>query len=102
MPEQATDVMSDVTTDVMTGQDPATEAKQRIRALLVDLLGGDRFTAKVSDTESLREAGLSSNALVGLLVAMEDAFVFEWDDDVRPEVLRTIESLARHVVTLRN
>jgi acyl carrier protein len=44
---------------------------------------------------------MSSTALVGLLVAMEDAFGFEWDDDVRPEALRSIESLANHVVSLR-
>jgi len=49
---------------------------------------------------SLREAGVSSNALVSLLVAMEDEFGFEWDDDVRPEVLRSIESLADHVAVI--
>lgn len=80
--------------------DTAGEVRQRIRALIVDLHGGERFAATVSDTESLRQAGMSSNALVGLLVAMEDEFGFEWDDDVRPEVLRSIESLADHVVAL--
>jgi acyl carrier protein len=80
--------------------DEALEVRQRIRALLSDLYGGDRFAKAVSDTESLRQAGMSSNALVGLLVAMEDAFGFEWDDDVRPEALRSIESLADHVVSL--
>jgi acyl carrier protein len=82
--------------------DQASEAKQRIRGLLIDLLGGDQFTTRVSDTASLREAGLSSNALVSLLVAMEDAFGFEWDDDVQPEVLRSIDSLAAYVASLRN
>ncbi|MFD4764359.1 phosphopantetheine-binding protein [Streptomyces sp. NPDC058439] len=82
--------------------DLASEEKQRIRALLVDLLGGDQFTTRVLDDVSLREAGLSSNALVSLLVAMEDAFGFEWDDDVQPEVLRSIDSLAADVATLRN
>lgn len=81
--------------------DEALEVRRRIRALLVDLYGGDRFAQAVSDGESLRQAGMSSNALVGLLVAMEDAFEFEWDDDVRPEALRSIESLADHVVSLR-
>ncbi|MET8183185.1 phosphopantetheine-binding protein [Streptomyces sp. NPDC005336] len=80
----------------------ASEAKQRIRVLLADLLGSDQFTTKVLDDVSLREAGLSSNALVSLLVAMEDAFGFEWDDDVQPEVLRSIDSLAAYVATLRN
>lgn len=80
--------------------DKASEARQRIRALLVDLFGGDRFISTVPDTVSLREAGVSSNALVSLLVAMEDEFGFEWDDDVRPEVLRSIESLADHVAVI--
>lgn len=44
---------------------------------------------------------MSSTALVSLLVAMEDAFGFEWDEDVRPEALRSIASLADHVVSLR-
>ena len=81
--------------------DLAADARQRIRELLVDLRG-EQFTTKVTDEASLREAGLSSNALVSLLVAMEDAFGFEWDDDVQPEVLRSIDSLAAHVASLRN
>ncbi|MFG3252551.1 hypothetical protein [Streptomyces sp. NPDC048172] len=80
----------------------AAEVRQRIRDLLLEQHGGDRFVSKVSDTESLRKAGMSSNALVSLLVAMEDAFGFEWDDDVDPGALRSIESLADHVVALRN
>lgn len=80
----------------------ALEVRQRIRTLLVDLYGNDRFVSAVSDTASLRQAGMSSNALVGLLVAMENAFGFEWDDDIRPEALRSIESLADHVVSLRH
>jgi acyl carrier protein len=79
----------------------ALEVRRRIRALLSDLYGDDGFAGAVSDGESLRQAGMSSTALVGLLVAMEDAFRFEWDDDVRPEALRSIESLADHVVSLR-
>ena len=80
--------------------DTAVEARQRIRELLVDVFGGDRFVGGVSDTVSLREAGVPSTALVSLLVAMEDAFGFEWDDDVQPEVLRSIDSLAGYVAAL--
>ncbi|MFC8717287.1 phosphopantetheine-binding protein [Kitasatospora sp. NPDC057198] len=81
--------------------DGVLEVRQRIRGLLVDLFGSDHFAGSVPDTVSLRQAGLSSTALVSLLVAMEDAFGFEWDEDVRPESLRSIESLADHVVSLR-
>lgn len=82
--------------------DKALEVRERIRSLLVDLFGSDRFVDTVSDSVSLRKAGVSSNALVSLLVAMEGEFGFEWDDDVRPEALRSIESLADHVVALRS
>lgn len=81
--------------------DTEAEVRQRIRRLLVDLFGRDRFTHGVPDSVSLREAGLPSTGLVSLLVAMEDVFGFEWDDDVQPEVLRSIDSLAGHVLALR-
>ncbi|MGW7595853.1 hypothetical protein [Streptomyces asiaticus] len=82
--------------------DTAVEVRQQIRELLVGVCGGPSFVSAVHDGASLREAGVPSTALVALLVAMEDAFGFEWDDDVRPEVLRSIDSLAGHVVALRN
>ncbi|GAA4616931.1 phosphopantetheine-binding protein [Saccharopolyspora hordei] len=81
--------------------DQALEVRRRIRALLVELYGGDEFVSTVSDSASLRQSGVSSNALVSLLVSMEDAFGFEWDDDVEPEALRSIESLADHVLSIR-
>ncbi|MET7641816.1 phosphopantetheine-binding protein [Streptomyces sp. NPDC005438] len=79
----------------------AVAVRQRIRELLAEIFGGNRRLDGVPDTMSLREAGVSSTALVSLLVAMEDTFGFEWEDDVRPEVLRSIDSLAGHVVALR-
>ncbi|MER5546370.1 hypothetical protein ABT072_28895 [Streptomyces sp. NPDC002589] len=82
--------------------DTALEVRQQIRELLVDVFGGPSFVSAVPDTASLREAGVPSTALVALLIAMEDAFGFEWDDDIRPEALRSIDSLAGHVVALRN
>ncbi|MBQ1047295.1 hypothetical protein KBX50_02200 [Micromonospora sp. C51] len=81
--------------------DQVAEARQRIRELLIGMHGPDSFVRTVSDEVSLRQQGLSSAALVSLLVAMEDAFGFEWDDDIQPEVLRSISSLADHVVALR-
>ncbi|MEV4928071.1 hypothetical protein [Streptomyces roseoverticillatus] len=84
--------------------DTATEAeiRRQIRELLVEVFGGPAFVSALHDAVSLREAGVPSTALVALLVAMEDAFGFEWDDDVHPEALRSIESLAGHVVALRS
>jgi acyl carrier protein len=86
--------MPDTLTDV--------EVRERIRELLRELIGGDRLVGGLSDTESLRKAGVSSTTLVSLLVAMEDAFGFEWNDDVDPAALRSIESLTGHVVGIRN
>ncbi|MFJ2743732.1 phosphopantetheine-binding protein [Streptomyces sp. NPDC087440] len=89
-----------------TGSGPAADAgtesiARRIRALLAELFGQDRFISSFPGDLSLREAGVSSTGLVSLLVAMEDAFGFEWDDDLQPEVLRSIDSLAGHVAALR-
>jgi acyl carrier protein len=81
--------------------DQAEEVRARIRELLLGLFTDAGFLRTVDDSASLRQAGVSSNALVSLLVAMEDAFGFEWDDDVRPEVLRSIDSLAGHVLAVR-
>ena len=81
--------------------DRATQVRLRIRELLVDLFTDATFLRDVPDSASLRQAGVSSNALVSLLVAMEDAFDFQWDDDVQPEVLRSIDSLADHVLAVR-
>ncbi|WP_034090855.1 hypothetical protein [Streptacidiphilus albus] len=82
--------------------DTAAEVRQQIREVLVGVFGGPSFVSQLQDAGSLREAGVPSTALVALLVAMEDAFGFQWDDDVRPEVLRSIDSLAGHVLALRN
>jgi len=81
--------------------DQAEEVRARIRELLIGLFTDAEFLRTVDDSASLRQAGVSSNALVSLLVAMEDTFGFEWDDDVRPEVLRSIDSLAGHVLAVR-
>ncbi|MCK9893437.1 hypothetical protein [Frankia sp. AgB32] len=81
--------------------DQAAEVRLRIRELLFDLFTDAEFLSAVPDSASLRQSGVSSNALVSLLVAMEDAFGFQWDDDVRPEVLRSVDSLAGHVLAVR-
>ncbi|MBQ0826577.1 phosphopantetheine-binding protein [Streptomyces tagetis] len=81
--------------------DPVSAVRQRIRGLLVDLFGAEHPVHAAPDEGSLRAAGVSSTGLVRLLVAMEDTFSFEWDDEVRPEVLRSIDSLAGHVVAVR-
>ncbi|MGW8380590.1 hypothetical protein [Streptomyces sp. ODS28] len=86
---------------------PVAEVRARVRELLLGLFGGGDdaggadFVRGIPDSASLREAGVPSTALVSLLVAMEDAFGFEWDDEVQPEVLRSLDSLAGHVVALR-
>lgn len=80
--------------------DQAALVRRRIRELLVGLFTDAGFLREVPDSMSLRQAGVSSNALVSLLVAMEDSFGFEWDDDVQPQVLRSIDSLAQHVLAL--
>ncbi|WP_031009590.1 hypothetical protein [Streptomyces sp. NRRL F-5727] len=71
--------------------DVEAEIRQRVRGLLVGLIGGKRFADGVPDSASLREAGLPSTGRVSLR-----------DDHVEPEALRSVDSLTRHVLALRS
>lgn len=73
----------------------------RTRALLTEVLQGSELVDKITDNESLRLAGVSSPALIGLLVRLEQEYDFEWDDNVEADVLRDIASLSAHVNALR-
>lgn len=51
---------------------------------------------------SIRRLGLNSLATLSFLVAVEDAFGIEWDDDVSSEVLGGFAAMAAHVRALSN
>lgn len=48
--------------------------------------------------DSVRRLGLDSVTTLSFLVAVEDAFGIEWDDDLPDDVLASFEAMARHLV----
>lgn len=71
--------------------------RERIRGLLADVVKGEDLLAGIADDTPLREAGVSSMALISLLSSMEAEFGFEWDEDVDADQLRSIGVLADYV-----
>jgi hypothetical protein len=50
--------------------------------------------------DSIRRLGLNSVTTLSFLVAVEDAFGMEWDDDVSSDVLGGFAAMAAHVEAL--
>ena len=48
-------------------------------------------------TKSLRELGLDSVALLSFLVAVENEFGIEWDDDLPEETLASLGNMASYI-----
>jgi acyl carrier protein len=74
-----------------------TEIEQQVRNLLEEILSNTTNALDISTEGGLRAAGVPSASLVALLVQMEEAFGFEWDDYTPPEVFRSISTLAAFV-----
>lgn len=51
----------------------------------------------IAPDRGLAEQGLDSVALLNVLVAIEDAFGIEWDDDVPEPALSSISAMAQHI-----
>lgn len=47
--------------------------------------------------QSLREFGLDSVALLSFLVAVENEFGIEWDDDLPEETLTSLKNMANYI-----
>ena len=71
---------------------------ERLRDLLVEASEGD-VTPPVdtSGADSIRRLGLTSVRLMAFLVAVEDEFGFEWDEDLDPAVISGFEAMAAYV-----
>lgn len=78
----------------MSEQNPI---QRTIGELLGDVLSntGDAFA--IDAHSGLRAAGVSSAAIIALLVGIEREFHFEWDDDTPAEVFHSISTLAAYV-----
>jgi acyl carrier protein len=50
---------------------------------------------------SIRRLGLNSVAMLNFLVAVEDEFGIEWDDDVDESVLDSFDAVAAHILAER-
>jgi acyl carrier protein len=46
---------------------------------------------------SIRRLGVDSVAMLAFMVAVEDVFGFEWEDDLAPETLASFGALADYV-----
>ena len=57
------------------------------------------FVADPDDTgaDSIRKLGLNSVSMLAFLVAVEDEFGIEWDDDIAEPVLSSFDAMARHI-----
>jgi acyl carrier protein len=50
---------------------------------------------------SIRALGLNSVTMLNLLVAVEDEFGIEWDDDLEEGVLDSFDAMAAHLLAER-
>jgi acyl carrier protein len=75
-----------------------TDVIPRLMALVEDASGGD-IRPERGDTGpgSLRRLGISSLTMLEFLVAIEDEFGIEWDDDVDQSVFDSFGSIATHI-----
>ena len=79
--------------------------QQTIVDRLVDLVeAATERAVRVSDTsgaDSIRRLGLSSVSTLTFLVAVEDEFGIEWDDDVDEAVLASFDAMAEYLIAER-
>ena len=71
---------------------------KRLMALLTDSTKGAVVTDP-TDTgpDSIRRLGVSSTAMLEFLVAIEDEFGIEWDDEVDEATFRSFDAIADHI-----
>lgn len=82
--------MSSLTREVVIG---------RLAELLVEACEGDLGEPfPTSGEDSIRALGVTSVRMLAFLVAVEDEFGMEWDETVDPEVIRSFERMADHVL----
>ncbi|CAH0244567.1 phosphopantetheine-binding protein [Rhodococcoides fascians] len=70
----------------------------KLQDLLKTATQGD-VTPTNSDvgTDSIRRLGINSVTMLSFLVAVEDAFGIEWDDEVPEDVLNGFTSMAEYI-----
>lgn len=75
-----------------------TEIRDRITALVEEILAGNSVNAKVPPHASLADAGLTSMDMVNLMLGVEAAFDMTLpQSDITPENFQSIETIERLV-----
>ena len=54
-----------------------------------------------SGPDSIRKLGLNSVSMLAFLVAVEDEFGIEWDDEIDETILSSFEAMARYIADER-
>ncbi len=74
------------------------EIMSTLKSLIVKESGGQIEESDIQGgPESLRRLGLNSLATLRILVAVEDEFGIEWDDDVDEAVMSDVQVMCDHI-----
>ncbi|MDG4794547.1 acyl carrier protein [Micromonospora sp. WMMD1082] len=74
----------------------------QLMALVVEISFGEAVPDPArTGSGSIRELGLNSLRTLNFLVAVEDTFGIEWDDDLPEEVLDGFTAMARYIADQR-
>jgi acyl carrier protein len=74
----------------------------RLMALVEEITeGAVRPGREEASTGSIRRLGLNSISMLNFLVAVEDEFGIEWDDDLDAGVLESFEAMAGYIARER-
>jgi acyl carrier protein len=73
------------------------DIEQRVKTLLLEAVGNSLDVESIQVSAGLRSAGVPSSALISLLVGVENAFGFEWDEDTPVDVFHSMASIAGYI-----
>lgn len=72
-----------------------TTENDLLRLLDTVLPAGEHFD--IEPAQSLRQAGIPSMTYIAFIAAIERRYQFSWDEEIPPETMRSVASLARFV-----
>jgi acyl carrier protein len=82
----------------MTTETGISQTSELLMELLEEVTGGTvRPDRRDASEDSIRRLGVNSVIMLEFLVAIEDKFGIEWDDDVDDSVLRSFDRIATHI-----
>jgi acyl carrier protein len=86
----------------MTTRTDTTAIRGRLMELLEECTAGAIAPDPTdSGPDSIRRLGVTSTSMLEFLVAVEDEFGIEWDDDVDEETFRSFDAIAAHIAAER-